>query len=76
MTIACFRCGTRHDYLPEAEDTGFGICDECGEDAVLTFNQALDLLNDLYLNGTWDKDGYIEETLGEDYDELDFDEDY
>ena len=50
----CFRCGTMmHDVVYD-EDSGFGVCGECNEVAVVMFGQALDILNDLYLKGVFE----------------------
>ena len=47
----CFRCG----YIDEDYDVDEGIstCSHCGEQGIMSFTMALDILNDLHLNGRW-----------------------
>lgn len=44
----CFRCGTLGGAWYEI-DGGVRSCCECGEPGILTLQQALDMLNDIYL---------------------------
>lgn len=47
----CFRCGEIMGEVRES-DLGIGfVCESCGEKAVVTFTNTLDILNDLYLKG-------------------------
>ena len=49
-THGCYRCGTIEGDFNEDEN-GVAICDHCGERSVVSFQQALDLLNDFHLSG-------------------------
>lgn len=47
----CWRCGKVMGALKE-DDAGFRlICGECGENSVLSFINALDVINDLFVRG-------------------------
>lgn len=48
--FGCFRCGETMGPMVIRKD-GYVQCGGCGEVAVLTFQQALDTLNDLWLRG-------------------------
>ena len=69
----CFRCGRIMGDLKKEHEDAFPTCGECGENGVVTFVQALDLLNDVHLSGdleTHDEDEYLEFIiLDEDEDE-------
>ena len=45
---ACFRCGAQQPEHTEDEATGLHLCKECGEEGVITFQLALDIINDMY----------------------------
>jgi DNA-directed RNA polymerase subunit RPC12/RpoP len=46
----CFRCGTiRPACVRESDDDKYECC-ECGEKAIVTLKQALDMINNHYLN--------------------------
>ncbi len=46
----CFRCGTENETLMQnEEESAFGVCCSCGEESVVTFIQALDIINEYYL---------------------------
>ena len=60
----CFRCGELMGEIREDEVSSAYICDSCGEDGVITFQHALDIINDLYLRGMVD--------LAHDDDEIEF----
>lgn len=45
----CFRCGEIGGDF-ELDEQGFCICSSCGERSIVSFQQALDLLNDFYLH--------------------------
>lgn len=47
----CFRCGEINGEISQDEETLVVSCQSCGEDSIVTFQQALDLLNDFYLKG-------------------------
>jgi len=44
----CYRCGAQAGEYT-VNDMGMAVCGNCGEPSVVTFQQALDTLNDLYL---------------------------
>lgn len=44
----CFRCGAIKPPLRHDLTTDKVYCGECGERGVVTFQQALDMLNDIY----------------------------
>lgn len=67
---ACFRCGAQQPDMSEDEATGLPICGECGEHGVVTFQLALDILNDMYLKEVFVPKGaeiYDDNTIDYDY---------
>lgn len=67
---ACFRCGEIGGDV--RQDGEHFTCDCCGENGLVTFIQALDILNDFYVNGQFpelDDDYDYEIELTEDEDE-------
>lgn len=48
-TFGCFRCGTVRPTCDRNPDTDKVHCGVCGEAAVLTFRQALDMLNSYWM---------------------------
>lgn len=46
----CFRCGEINGDIKEDLDQRY-ICDNCGERGVVTFVNALDILNETYIRG-------------------------
>lgn len=47
----CFRCGAVMGEMEKEEDTAIYKCCECGEHSIVGFVQAMDMLNELYVNG-------------------------
>lgn len=73
-SLICYSCGAEHpDYKVEKYQR---VCAECGEPAVMTVEEVIDLLNDLRLKGLI-KDAIMAEHIEEEYDvhELDFEDD-
>lgn len=64
---ACFRCGEVMGDIRENSTGGAYTCESCGENSIITFVSALDIINDLYLQG--DLTSYGEEV--EFYDDID-----
>lgn len=54
MAYGCYRCGAINGPLKEwDEEQTRPTCDECGESAIVTMQEAMDILNDLHLKGKW-----------------------
>jgi len=73
-SLICYSCGAEG---PEYEVVDYQrVCAVCGEPAVMTVVEVIDLLNDLRLKGLI-KDAIMAEHVDEDYGvkELDFEED-
>lgn len=51
QVYGCFRCGELMGDIREANDGYHYICENCGEVSVISFVNALDILNDLYIKG-------------------------
>jgi len=49
--FGCWRCGEIMGDIHEAETSEGYICDSCGERAIVSFTNTLDVMNDLYLKG-------------------------
>lgn len=47
----CFRCGELCGEVVITTESTLPICGSCGESSVLTFQQALDVMNELHLSG-------------------------
>ena len=60
-TWGCFRCGTINGPIHKHEVNGLWICDECGEDSVIGFITALDIINDMFLKGHFNKMQAVDE---------------
>lgn len=67
----CFRCGEPNDPILN-DDVILGECHSCKEAGVISYQSALDILNDLYLKEIWDPEEIDNEE--EEYEELDFNE--
>ncbi len=71
--FGCFRCGTVRPTCDRNPDTDKLHCGVCGECAVVTFRQSLDMLNSLWLtqreevNSSMEYDEYYlpDEAFGE-----------
>lgn len=67
-TLACYRCGA---LCTSDKDVSLGgeytvyKCEECGEHGVVSFQTALDILNDYFLK---EKDLSLDEYLNEEFD--------
>lgn len=59
----CYRCGTINGNLRDMELDGRQKCGECGEDAIITFQEAMDALNDAYLKGIFRPNNYVDPYL-------------
>lgn len=70
QNYGCFRCGTVNPPCQKHRGSGRPICGVCGEDGIITQRQALDMLNNIYLQD----ESLIDEAR--DYDEyyLDYEE--
>jgi len=68
QVYGCFRCGEVMGDIHEAE-SGIGyVCESCGEQAVISFLNTLDILNDLYLKGDLSLEGediYLDDLIEE-----------
>lgn len=47
----CFRCGKIMGEIEQDELTTYYKCMECGEIGVVSFQQGLDIINDMYRRG-------------------------
>jgi len=48
---ACYRCGEMMGEIRESEGVYGYICESCGEQGIVSFLNALDILNDMYVKG-------------------------
>jgi DNA-directed RNA polymerase subunit RPC12/RpoP len=67
-TYGCFRCGSLR--LPVRSDDP-AACSECGERGIVTFRQAMDILNEMHLRSRKQLDEVLEVI---DISEYDFEE--
>ena len=66
---ACYRCGEIMGDVRETENHYGYTCESCGEQSVISFLNALDILNDLYLKGDLqfnEEDMYIDDITEDD----------
>ncbi len=47
--FGCFRCGEFRPPIQVDSDTGKIKCKGCGEESIVTFRQALDMINNYHL---------------------------
>jgi len=65
----CYRCGEIMGEIRESDSSTGWTCESCGEPAVMSFLNALDILNDLYIRGDLQLNGediYIDDFIEED----------
>lgn len=48
----CFRCGEMLGEL-EGDEEGTAVCQSCGSTSIMTFQMALDTINELYVAGVF-----------------------
>lgn len=65
QVYGCFRCGIMMGDIKEAPNGVGYICEGCGEQSVITFLNALDILNNMHLQGDLSLDG--EDTYLDDF---------
>lgn len=67
----CFRCGSIRSTLKHSLSEDLVLCGECGERGVVTFRQALDILNEIHLKNKHQLDDVLDVI---DISEYDFEE--
>jgi len=65
----CWRCGELMGEIRESEGSYGYICESCGEQGIVSFLNALDMLNDMYLKGdispNEEEDIYLDDIIEE-----------